>query len=515
MCRRVQSTALPNHSPAGTPDDVDVLLYDGVCALCNGLVRFLVEHDRDRRFRYAALQSEFARAALARYGEDPTDAFDRLPAAELRSDASSAACAARGRRSPRCAGSAVVGRFVARVLGVLPTFLLDAGYRAIARRSLPDVRPLRLLPIAAAGASRSLPRRRRAFHLLDSGLRFGGILMSDVYRIFGAELSPYSVKVRSYFRYKGIPHQWILRGPRTQEEFSKYAKLPLIPLVVTPQSEGIQDSTPIIEKIETLFPEPTIYPEDPALRFISALLEEYADEWGNKHMFHYRWFYEPDQRSAAERIARMNLPADAPTEMVDKAVANVRERMVPRLSFVGSSPETKEQIETSFRPLARDARGASRLAPVSPRRAPCARRLRRLRAALSMPDRPHARRDHPHGSAANDARGSIACSTRARTRPRRERSSSPGRRCGRPSSRCSGVRSAAVFLPWTLANAAALQSGAETVTVELEGRPFRQGPQKYHARSLAALRDKYKATTNRTELDQILRSTGCLDAIAA
>ncbi|MFP6624076.1 MAG: glutathione S-transferase N-terminal domain-containing protein, partial [Myxococcota bacterium] len=36
--------------------------------------------------------------------------------------------------------------------------------------------------------------------------------MSDVYRIFGAEISPYSVKVRSYYRYKGIPHEWI---PRT------------------------------------------------------------------------------------------------------------------------------------------------------------------------------------------------------------------------------------------------------------------------------------------------------------
>src|SRR5580658_8322613 len=34
--------------------------------------------------------------------------------------------------------------------------------------------------------------------------------MADVYRIFGAELSPYSVKVRSWFRHKGIPHQWII-----------------------------------------------------------------------------------------------------------------------------------------------------------------------------------------------------------------------------------------------------------------------------------------------------------------
>jgi len=36
--------------------------------------------------------------------------------------------------------------------------------------------------------------------------------MAESYRIFGAEMSPYSVKVRSYFRYKGIPHQWILRN---------------------------------------------------------------------------------------------------------------------------------------------------------------------------------------------------------------------------------------------------------------------------------------------------------------
>ena len=36
--------------------------------------------------------------------------------------------------------------------------------------------------------------------------------MADNYRIIGAEMSPYSVKVRSYFRYKAIPHQWVLRN---------------------------------------------------------------------------------------------------------------------------------------------------------------------------------------------------------------------------------------------------------------------------------------------------------------
>jgi len=88
--------------------------------------------------------------------------------------------------------------------------------------------------------------------------------VSQPYRIFGAELSPYSVKVRSYFRYKGLRYHWIIRSAAVQEDYNKYAKLPIIPLVVTPQDQGIQDSTPIIEHLESLYPEPSIHPADPA-----------------------------------------------------------------------------------------------------------------------------------------------------------------------------------------------------------------------------------------------------------
>ena len=38
--------------------------------------------------------------------------------------------------------------------------------------------------------------------------------MADLYRIFASKISPYSVKVRCYFGFKAIPHQWILREPR-------------------------------------------------------------------------------------------------------------------------------------------------------------------------------------------------------------------------------------------------------------------------------------------------------------
>src|ERR1700675_2947414 len=101
----------------------------------------------------------------------------------------------------------------------------------------------------------------------------GGDPMAEVYRIFGAEMSPYSVKVRSYFRYKAIPHQWVLRNAASQAEYEKYAKMPIIPLVVTPEGAGIQDSTPIIEQIERLYPEPPINPDEAVTRFISALIE--------------------------------------------------------------------------------------------------------------------------------------------------------------------------------------------------------------------------------------------------
>jgi len=338
--------------------------------------------------------------------------------------------------------------------------------------------------------------------------------MPDAYRIFGAELSPYSVKVRSYFRFKRIPHQWIPRSQAVQEEFQKYAKLPLIPLVVTPDGQGIQDSTPIIERMEAQAPEPTIYPEDPALRFVSALLEEYADEWGNKHMFHYRWFYEPDQRSAAERIARMNLPADAPTAAIAKAVGAVRERMVPRLSFVGSSSETKDLIETSFRRLLSIVEahldGRSYLLGARPALADFGMYAQLYQCSTDPTPGAIMRKEAPRTLAWID-RMLDPAKDEAALRQRFESWDSLRATLEPLLAR----EVAGVFLPWTLANAAALGSGEETFAVELEGRPFRQGTQKYHARSLSALRGKYQAITDRGALDPILRATGCLDAIAA
>ena len=61
----------------------------------------------------------------------------------------------------------------------------------------------------------------------------------------------------------------------------KYAKLPLVPTLVSPEGEGLQDSTPIMEQMELRFPERSIYPKSALGRFMTELLEEFGDEWGN------------------------------------------------------------------------------------------------------------------------------------------------------------------------------------------------------------------------------------------
>jgi predicted DCC family thiol-disulfide oxidoreductase YuxK len=52
-----------------------IVLYDGVCGLCSRLVQWILRHDRQGRFRFAALQSELGRVLLARYGL-PLDDLD-------------------------------------------------------------------------------------------------------------------------------------------------------------------------------------------------------------------------------------------------------------------------------------------------------------------------------------------------------------------------------------------------------------------------------------------------------
>lgn len=50
-----------------------ILLFDGVCNLCNGAVQFIIERDEDGFFRFASLQSDAAKKLLEQYPEAPED----------------------------------------------------------------------------------------------------------------------------------------------------------------------------------------------------------------------------------------------------------------------------------------------------------------------------------------------------------------------------------------------------------------------------------------------------------
>jgi predicted DCC family thiol-disulfide oxidoreductase YuxK len=50
-----------------------IILYDGICGLCNRLVQFILGHDSRDRFRFASLQSDFAAQLLRRHSASPED----------------------------------------------------------------------------------------------------------------------------------------------------------------------------------------------------------------------------------------------------------------------------------------------------------------------------------------------------------------------------------------------------------------------------------------------------------
>jgi predicted DCC family thiol-disulfide oxidoreductase YuxK len=107
-----------------------VLLYDGVCGLCNRTVQFVLRHDREKKFRFAPLQSAFAAGVLGKKGVSASDlnsfyivVFRGEDVLLERSDAAIFLM----NELPG------IWPTVARVLRLFPRAIRDWGYRVIAR----------------------------------------------------------------------------------------------------------------------------------------------------------------------------------------------------------------------------------------------------------------------------------------------------------------------------------------------------------------------------------------------
>lgn len=107
-----------------------VVLFDGVCNLCAGAVRFIIPRDRRGRFRFAALQSDAAREILEGVGAPIPEPAASPPSLVLVSEGRAHA---RSGAALRIAAGLGRGWPLLAVLLVIPAPLRDLAYRFVAR----------------------------------------------------------------------------------------------------------------------------------------------------------------------------------------------------------------------------------------------------------------------------------------------------------------------------------------------------------------------------------------------
>ena len=169
----------------------------------------------------------------------------------------------------------------------------------------------------------------------------------------------------------------------------------------------------------------------------------------------------------------------------------VRGRMVPRLSFVGSSPATQATIEDSFRREAHllDAHLAARpyLFGAQPAFADFGAFAQLYECASDPTPGAWLRAETPR----------VSAWIVRMLAPKREGPFEAWSALEPTLLPLLREEVAGCFLPWSDANARALAAGEPEFELLLGGAPFRQQTQKYHARSLAALRARYAAAPGR------------------
>jgi glutathione S-transferase len=127
----------------------------------------------------------------------------------------------------------------------------------------------------------------------------------NFYRIWQDYTSPYSYKVMTYMNYKGIPYKRMNANMDVyMGEIVELVGQTIIPVILTPDNQVMQDSTPMLEWFESEFTDKSAVPEDDRLQFLMWLLEEFADEYMPRLHMHTRWGNDQNRNTMSHRIAR-------------------------------------------------------------------------------------------------------------------------------------------------------------------------------------------------------------------
>lgn len=177
--------------------------------------------------------------------------------------------------------------------------------------------------------------------------------MNDRLRLIGSPASPYTRKMLALLRFRQIPHAvlWCKADEVLQASGIAVPKPLLLPVCIPANAqEAVCDSTPLIRRLESEYSGRSVIPDDAALAFIDYLLEDFADEWCTKPMFHYRWHYAEDADNAGTQ-----LPLLLNTTLTDAQWQRFKTefpvRQISRLYVVGSNEQTAALISASYERL--------------------------------------------------------------------------------------------------------------------------------------------------------------------
>ncbi len=325
------------------------------------------------------------------------------------------------------------------------------------------------------------------------------------YTIHGGLGSPYSMKMRAIFRYRRLPHIWKQIDMADRGLFA-HVKAPVIPIVEFPDGSWHNDSTPMIFTLEKLHADRSIVPTDPGQAFLAYLLEDMADEWGTKAMFHYRWFRERDQKQMSEWLSFDRLRGQGRAAVL-KSAEVFRARQVSRMALVGCTPQNASIIEQSARQilLLLDAHVTEESYLFGSRPSLADFGWMGQLSQLAVDPTP------------DDLMREIAPFTFRWLMNLDDASGIEGE-WRDPSAPLSpaliGLLKMAgeVYFPFLLANAQAFGKGEPTFSVEILGKTYSQGAFRYQQRCLWDLREAYRAldTAAKVKIDPMLEAAGCI-----
>ena len=165
-------------------------------------------------------------------------------------------------------------------------------------------------------------------------------------RLYGAEISYFSAKVRAYLRWKGLPFEEVSANRTVyQQIIIPRIGFPVIPVVHTPDGDWLQDSTDIIDTLEARHPEPSIRPPGAVQQLVARLLELLGDEWLLLPAMHYRWHHNRDWAMQAFGALAMPEAGQAEQRSVGERLAGP---FAQAAELLGAEPAMHAAVEQAY-----------------------------------------------------------------------------------------------------------------------------------------------------------------------